>query len=209
MAVSSTALAGIQWAGTHEFPNDDLSKFGPENGWPPRMFGAVRSQKLIEVGIKTFTRLRAVVRSMTKAQFYEAYGTHDGVVGALDTSANTFWETVTAWELAHALKEDQPKGPASKTTTDAWLMHADSHLMPDEDISLGAEGGWPQGAMGKARIEKLKSIGITRTSQLMTQALSMSYDQFVATYGGRDGALDSRAGGFYGFLHRNYASNAH
>jgi hypothetical protein len=71
--------------------------------------------------------------------------------------------------------------------------------MPDEDLSLGAEGRWPPGAMGPARIEKLKSLGITRTSQLMMQAKSMSYDEFVATYGGRDGALGSRVVGvFYG-----------
>ena len=148
---------------------------------------------------------------MTKAKFYEAYGTHDGFVGALHTAANTMWEVVTAWEFAHALKEVEPKGPTStsKTDTDAWLMHADSHRMPDEDLQLGARGGWPTGAMGEARIEKLRAIGITRTSELMMQALSMSYDQFVATYGGKGGALDSRAGGFYGFLHRNYASNAH
>ena len=210
-APSTTALEGIKFAATMDFPNEDLSKYGQENGWPPRLFGQVRSEKLVGVGIKTFTRLRTVVRSMTKAQFYEAYGTHDGVVGALDTGANTMWEVVTAWELAHALKEVEPKGPTStsETTTDAWLMHADSHRMPDEDLSLGAEGGWPRGAMGPARIEKLKALGITRTSQLMMQALSMSYDQFVATYGGKGGALDSRAGGFYGFLHRNYASNAH
>ena len=144
---------------------------------------------------------------MTKAQFYEAYGTHNQVVGALDTAANTMWEVVTAWELAHARREGEGRRPA--TDTDAWLMHADSHRMPDEDLSLGPRGGWPAGAMGEARIEKLRALGITRTSQLMMQALSMSYDQFVATYGGRDGALDSRAGGFYGFLHRNYASNAH
>jgi hypothetical protein len=209
--MNTATIAGIQFAGTHAFPKEDLSKCGTENGWPSGLFGKVRSEKLVGVGIKTFTRLRAVVRSMTKAQFYEAYGTHDGVVGALDTAANTMWEVVTAWELAHALKEVEPKGPTStsKTTTDAWLMHADSHRMPDEDLSLGAEGGWPTGAMGKARIEKLRALGITRTSQLMMQALSMSYDQFVATYGGRDGALDSRAVGFYGFLLRNHASNAH
>ena len=205
--MNPTTLAGIQFAGTHDFPNDDLSKCGPENGWPPRLFGKVRSEKLIGVGIKTFTRLRAVVRSMTKAQFYEAYGTHNQVVGALDTAANTMWDVVTAWELAHARREGEGHRPA--TDADAWLMHADSHRMPDEDLKLGPRGGWPTGAMGDARIEKLRAIGITRTSQLMMQALSMSYDQFVATYGGRDGALDSRAGGFYGFLHRNYASNAH
>ena len=172
--MNPTTLAGIQFAGTHDFPNDDLSKCGPENGWPPRLFGKVRSEKLIGVGIKTFTRLRAVVRSMTKAQFYEAYGTHDGFVGALHTGANTMWEVVTAWEFAHALKEVEPKGPTSKTTTDAWLMHADSHRMPDEDLKLGQGGGWPRGAMGDARVEKLKALGITRTSQLMMQALSMS-----------------------------------
>ncbi len=109
---------------------------------------------------------------MTKAQFYEAYGTHNQVVGALDTAANTMWEVVTAWELAHARREGEGRRPA--TDTDAWLMHADSHRMPDEDLSLGQGGGWPAGAMGPARIEKLKALGITRTSQLMMQALPMS-----------------------------------
>jgi hypothetical protein len=186
--LTATGQDPIQYAATHDFPNEDLSNCGPENGWPQRLFGKVRSEKLIGVGIKTFTRLRAVVGSMTKAQFYEAYGTHDGVVGALDTGADAMWEVVTAWELAHAIREVEP----------SWLNFGS--VMPDEDLSLGAEGGWPPGAMGPARIEKLKSLGITRTSQLMMQALSMSYHQFVATYGSKDGALDSRAGCFYGLL---------
>jgi hypothetical protein len=87
-------------------------------------------------------------------------------------------------------------------------MHADTHGVPDEDLSLGASGGWPKGAMGPERIAKLKALGITRTSQLMRQALTKSHDRFVADYGGRDGALDVRASGFFGFLHRVHAANA-
>ena len=203
---TQSAITGMQWAMTHDFPNEDLRLTGEAAGWPSGLFGKESSKKLIAGGIETFTQLRAAVKSRSKEEFYRDFGTHDGQVGALGTAANTMWEVVTTWELAYAMKQPpEPKG-AGATTTDAWLMHADSHFMPAEDLQLGAAGGWPDGAMGPKRVEKLRRLGITTTSQLMEAALCVSYDQFVATYGGRDGALDSRAGGFYGFLHRSYAN---
>jgi hypothetical protein len=203
---SQSAITGMQHAMTHDFPNEDLSQTGEAAGWPKGLFGPESSKKLIAEGIRTFTQLRAAVKSRTKEEFYRDFGTHDGQVGALAKAANTMWEVVTTWELAYEMKQTrEPKG-AGAMTTDGWLMHADSHLMPAEDLKLGAAGGWPDGAMGPRRIEKLREEGITTTSQLMGVALSLSYDQFVARFGGREGSLDSRAGGFYGFLHRSYAN---
>ena len=200
---TQSALNGIMHANSHPFPNDDLRKHGAENGWPARLFGAKRSEALIGAGITTFTQLMSQAKSRSKEQFYKDFGTCDGEVGVLDTSANTMYEVLMAWDFAQS-----HAAGGSETTTDAWLMHADTHAIPDEDLSLGARGGWPKGALGEERVAKLKKVGITTTSQLMQQALTMSYDGFVARFGGRDGALDTRAGGLYGFLHRNYAVNA-
>jgi hypothetical protein len=85
-----------------------------------------------------------------------------------------------AWDFAQSRAAAQG---GSETTTDAWLMHADTHAVPDENLSLGPSGGWPKGAMGPERVAKLKKAGITTTSQLMRQALTLSYDGFVAQYG--------------------------
>ncbi len=199
---NKSTINGCQHAATHAFPNEDLSNFGPSNGWPAGLFGPERSRALIEAGITTFTQLRAAVRCRTKEQFYADFGTCDGRVGALGTAANTMWEVVTVWEAAHS---ERPRGQGA-SSTDAWLVHADTHRLPAEDLKLGAGGGWPPGAMGEARIQKLRDMHITTTSQLMTEALTLSYDQFLERFGGRDGALDSRAGGFYGFLHRSHAA---
>ena len=199
---TQSAVNGILFANSHPFPNDDLTNFGASNGWPAGLFGEKRSEALIGAGITTFRQLMSEAKSRSKEQFYKDFGTCDGEVGVLDTSANTMYEVLMAWDFA------QSRQGHSETTTDAWLTHADTHTMPDEDLKLGASGGWPKGAMGHERVAKLRKIGITTTSQLMQLALTMSYDGFVAQYGGRDGALDSRAGGFYGFLHRNYAVNA-
>lgn len=199
MEQSQSAINGILHAQTHPFPNDDLRNFGEKNGWPPRLFGEKRSQALIAANITTFRQLVREVTSRTREEFYSAFGTHDAHVGALDTAANTMYDVVEAWVAAQSA--------SSETNTDAWLAHADTHHVPDEDLSLGASGGWPKGAMGPERIAKLKARGITRTSQLLRQALTKSHDAFVADYGGRDGALDMRASGIYGFLHRVHAAN--
>jgi hypothetical protein len=197
MEHSQSAANGILHAQTHPFPNNDLRNFGEKNGWPSRLFGEKRSQALIAANVTTFSQLVSEVKSRTKEEFYRDFGTCDGKVGALDTAANTMYDVVLAWAAA--------RGGSSETDTDAWLMHADTHGVPDEDLSLGASGGWPKGAMGPERIAKLKALGITRTSKPITKSY---YDRFVADYGGRDGALDVRASGFFGFLHRVHAANA-
>jgi hypothetical protein len=202
---NQSTVNGILHASTHPFPNDDLSNYGEKNGWPSRLFGPARSQALIEAGITTFRQLVREVRSRTKAEFYRDFGTCDGKVGPLDTAANTMWEVVTVWAQAQEPR-DAPRG--ADTTTDAWLTFADTHQIPAEDLKLGQSGGWPPGAMGPQRVAKLKEMGITCTSQLMHEALTKSYDRFMADFGGRDAALDVRAGAFYGFLHRVYAANA-
>lgn len=196
---NKTTINCILYAQTHPFPDDDLRNFGEKSGWPARLFGEKRSQALIAANITTFRQLVKEVRSRTKDEFYNAFGTHDGKVGALDTAANIMYDVVTTWAVAQG---------GSATTTDAWLAHADTHRVPDEDLSLGASGGWPKGAIGPERIAKLRAKGVTRTSQLLHEALTKSHDRFVADYGGRDGALDSRASGMYGFLHRIHAANA-
>lgn len=91
------------------------------------------------------------------------------------------------------------------TATDDWITFADSHMLPNESIE--ACEGWPKGSMGPAKIEKLKAMGIENTSQLLGFALSLTYDEFVAKFGGKDGALDNRAAGFYAFFHRAFLSN--
>ena len=203
---NKSTINGILHASTHPFPTDDLSQYGEANGWPSRLFGEKRSQALIEAGITTFRQLVREVRSRTKEEFYREFGTCDGTVGALDTAANTMWEVVTVWAQAQEPR-DEPRG-GGETGTDAWLTFADTHQIPAEDLELGQGGGWPRGAMGPQRCAKLKAMGITCTSQLMHQALTKSYDRFMADFGGRDGALDVRAGAFYGFLHRVHAANA-
>jgi hypothetical protein len=211
-APTQSAINGIMHASNHPFPNNDLRMHGEKNGWPSRLFGEKRSEALVGAGITTFTQLMSEAKSRSKEQFYKDFGTCDGKVGVLDTSANTMYEVLMAWDFAQsraAAAGGRGGAAAGKgSDTDSWLMHGDTHAVPDEDLSLGASGGWPKGALGPERVAKLKKVGITTTSQLMHQALTMSYDAFVARYGGRDGALDTRAGGFYGFLHRNYAVNA-
>lgn len=57
----------------------------------------------------------------------------------------------------------------------------------------------------KIPIQTLK-VGSLGTHNLL--GLARVKNARMIWYGGRDGALDTRAGGFYGFLHRNYAVNA-
>jgi hypothetical protein len=204
-APNQTTVAGIEWAATHDFPNDDLTVTGGAGGWPPSLFGEKRSRALVANGITTFTQLMAEVKSRTKEDFYREFGTCDGKVGVLDTAANTMWEVCMAWDYAYSFR--RPAGESVGTSTDAWLTFADTHNMPDENLSLGVNGGWPPGCLGPQRIAKLKAKGITLTSQLMHHALHKSYDAFIAEFGG-SGALDSRAGGIYGFLHRIHAANS-
>ena len=103
------------------------------------------------------------------------------------------------------LEEDEEH--VTSTSKDAWLLHADTHGIPQEDLSLGVNGGWPPGTIGPKRLEKLKQLGITKTSQLMRVALALSHDEFVAELGGKRGALDCRAESMYGYLLRVHANS--
>ena len=84
-------------------------------------------------------------------------------------------------------------------------MWADQHGLPAEN--LASRQGWPDGMLGEIRVAKLAGQGFTKTSELMNQALTMSHEEFVSAFGGRDGALDSRASGFWSFLQRSAAHN--
>jgi hypothetical protein len=95
--LNQSTIAGIQWAATHDYPNEDLNVTGAAGGWPSRLFGTERSRALIANSITTFSQLMAEVKSRTKEEFYKTFGTCDGKVGMLDTAANTIWEVCMAW----------------------------------------------------------------------------------------------------------------
>jgi len=65
-----------------------------------------------------------------------------------------------------------------------WLMWADTHALPDEDIkvSSGLPQGWPSGMMGEETAKKLHAMGITKVSIICQDAISMDKKQFEAKY---------------------------
>ena len=95
---NQSTIAGIQWAATHDYPNEDLNVTGAAGGWPSRLFGTERSRALIASGVTTFSQLMAEVKSRTREEFYKTFGTCDGKVGILDTAANIIWEVCMAWD---------------------------------------------------------------------------------------------------------------
>ena len=99
-APNKRTIAGIEWAATHDRPNEDLKVTGGAGGWPPGLFGPERSRALVAKGIVTFSQLMQEVKSSTKEEFYKSFGTCDGRAGALDTAANTMWEVCMAWDCA-------------------------------------------------------------------------------------------------------------
>ena len=52
------------------------------------------------------------------------------------------------------LEEDEEN--VASSSKDAWLLHADTHGIPQEDLFLGVNGWWPPGTIGPKRLEKLK-----------------------------------------------------
>jgi hypothetical protein len=74
--------------------------------------------------------------------------------------------------------------------TDEWLIHADTHALPDEDLPLrlsgrtGADYGWPNRMMGASTFQMLADRQITRTSQLIQLAECMTEAQFQAYFEG-------------------------
>ena len=72
-----------------------------------------------------------------------------------------------------------------------WLIHADTHALPHEDLPLplpagktGADYGWPDKMMGAATFQMLADKRITKTSQLIQLAGCMTEDQFQAHFDG-------------------------
>jgi hypothetical protein len=104
LRLNQSTVAGIEWAATHDCPNEDLSVTGAAGGWPPRLFGPERSRALISNGITTFSQLMAEVNSRTKEDFYRKYGTCENKVGVLDTAANTMWEVCKAWKSTFSIR---------------------------------------------------------------------------------------------------------
>jgi hypothetical protein len=84
--------------------------------------------------------------------------------------------------------------PENSSKTDKWVAWADTHALPAE--SLSQREGWPDGMLGEIRVAKLESQNITKTSQLLDAALSMSQSEFVDHFG-KGGALDNRDAAFY------------
>jgi hypothetical protein len=163
------------------------------------MMGPKRAEKLQALGINNFAQLmqQAIAPSMTEEKFKQKFGGRDG---ALDNAAGAFYEVLVTWYFAQCERKGQ-KIPQ----TDQWLMFADSHGLPAEN--LASREGWPNGMLGELRVEKLAGQGVTKRSQLMNLALTMSQDEFVSEFGGRKGALDNRASAFYSFLQRSAAYN--
>jgi hypothetical protein len=160
------------------------------------MMGPKRAEKLQAEGINNFKQLMQRATSMAEPEFKAKFGGH----GALDNAAGAFWEVLNTWHQAQCERKGQ-KIPQ----TDAWLSWADTHNLPAE--SLDQREGWPPGMLGEIRVAKLAAHGVTKTSQLMDLAQSMSHDAFVQEFGGKDGALDSRAAAFHTFLLRSAARN--
>jgi hypothetical protein len=104
LRTNQSTVAGIEWASTHDCPNEDLSVTGAAGGWPPRLFGPERSRALISNGITTFTQLMAEVNSRSKEDFYRKYGTCEKKIGVLDTAANTMWEVCKAWNCTYSTR---------------------------------------------------------------------------------------------------------
>jgi hypothetical protein len=94
------------YADHHDYPEDDLSLYGTENGWPPRFFGQKKSSALIAAGIRTFTQLLMVVQSMTIKEFCETYGVflHDPIdipkYRTPPAYARAMYLLVTRWALS-------------------------------------------------------------------------------------------------------------
>ncbi len=125
-APNKTTAAGLEWAATHHFPNEDLAVHGGDGGWPPRLFGPERSRALAAMRITKFSQLMAAVKSRTKEQFYKEFGTCDGKVGALDTAANTMWEVCTAWDCARSSRPPSaPAAPSAAPAVPAAAQRAD------------------------------------------------------------------------------------
>ena len=82
----------------------------------------------------------------------------------------------------------------SKTTTtqlDRWLIHGDTHALPQEDIPhgivsphSGASYGWPAQMLGDETSKMLHGQQITKTSQCIQLAVCMTPEQFKALMGG-------------------------
>ena len=75
--------------------------------------------------------------------------------------------------------------------TDQWLVHADTHALPHEDLPLplpagrtGADYGWPDKMMGATTFQMLADRQITKTSQLIQLAECMTQAQFEAYFEG-------------------------
>ena len=189
MAASEQTQRWLMHACTNDYPSENITD---NSGWPSGMMGPKRAVQLQAKGIHNFKQLMQQATSMTEPAFKAEFGGRDG---ALDNAANAFWEVLNTWHQAQCAKLGH-KIPQ----TDEWLIWADNHPAPAE--SLEQREGWPSGMLGEIRVAKLASQGITKTSQLMHYAHSMTQDEFVKMFGGQGGALDNRAAAYYCFLQR-------
>ena len=103
---------------------------------------------------------------------------------------------------------------AANANTDAWLVHACNHHLPEEQIPLLLEGGaetgedygWPSGLMGPKSTARLHQMGIFTTSGLIRIANELSHDQFRKMFGGSDNVWPVRYAGVHGYLMRVISS---
>jgi hypothetical protein len=123
---TNNTIAGVEWAASHDYPNEDLRVTGGEGGWPPGLFGRVRSQALAAHGIVKFSQLMAEVKSSTREEFYLKFGTCEGRAGILDTAANTMWEVCMAWDHARSIRQQSAPSTPFRTHCSAAAVASPS-----------------------------------------------------------------------------------
>ena len=103
------------------------------------------------------------------------------------------------------------------TDTDAWLIHADTYELPQEQIPLLKKGeatgetyGWPKGMLGPESTTRLHQKGIHTTSTLIRIAQQLQHEEFRKVFGGKDNVWPNRYEAAHGYLTRviNNAENA-
>lgn len=76
-------------------------------------------------------------------------------------------------------------------TTNSWLVYADTHDLPHEDIPILKEGdsgesyGWPSGLLGPQSTQRLDDLGVKTTSLLIQIANELDADQWKRVFGGK------------------------
>jgi hypothetical protein len=183
--------------------------------------GPQSTQRLDAMGVKKTSQLIRIAQQLDADQWKRMFG------GKRDSCEHSVWPTRYAdvqnflkrlvdsnrrnqAELRSRLDAFRAGGNAGGRTTDAWAVFADTRALPEEIIprlqkdEAGGSYGWPAGMMGPTTSCSLHDLGITRTSQLIQEALSMDHDDFRIKFGS---AFPKRYAGAHLFLVRSVTSN--